>query len=176
MPFLIKQLILKLDSTGNKFENVIDLGCGTGLSGKGLRDIGENLTGIDLSRNMVAKARELEVYDHLIVGDIVDTLNLSTEKYDLFIALDVFIYLGELTTIFKTVRDCCNKNAFFIFSVETQVEDGYSLLKSARYSHSEEYVLKNASDGFKLIESQEVNLRKERDGWIDGKIFILQVS
>jgi predicted TPR repeat methyltransferase len=90
--------------------------------------------------------------------------------------LDVFIYLGELTTIFKTVRDCCNKNAFFIFSVETQVEDGYSLLKSARYSHSEKYVLKTASDGFKLIDSQEVSLRKERDGWIDGKIFILQAS
>ena len=172
----MKELILKLDPTRNKFKKVIDLGCGTGLSGKGLRDISENLTGIDLSRNMVAKARELEVYDHLIEGDIVDTLSTSTEKYDLFIALDVFIYVGELTKFFKTVRDCCNKNAFFIFSIETQVGDGYSLLKSARYSHSEEYVLKTASDGFKLIESQEVSLRKERDGWIDGKIFILQAS
>ena len=66
--------------------------------------------------------------------------------------------------------------SFFIFSVETQVEDGYSLLKSARYSHSEKHVLKTASDGFKLIDSQEVNLRKERDSWIDGKIFILQAS
>jgi predicted TPR repeat methyltransferase len=56
------------------------------------------------------------------------------------------------------------------------VGDGYSLLKSARYSHSDEYILKTASDGFKLIESQEVSLRKERDGWIDGKIFILQAS
>ena len=176
LPFLMKELILKLDPTRNKFKKVIDLGCGTGLSGKGLRDISDNLTGIDLSINMVAKSRELEVYDHLIVGDIIDTLSTSTEKYDLFIALDVFIYVGELTKFFKTVRDCCNKNAFFIFSIETQVGDGYSLLKSARYSHSEEYVLKTAFDGFKLIESQEVSLRKERNGWIDGKIFILQAS
>jgi predicted TPR repeat methyltransferase len=176
LPFLIKELILKLGPTGNKFKKVIDLGCGTGLSGKGLRDISENLTGIDLSRNMVAKARKLEVYDHLIEGDIIDILSTSPEKYDLFIALDVFIYLGELTTIIKTVRDCCNKNALFIFSVESQMGDGYSLLKSARYSHSERYVLKTASDGFKLIESQAVNLRKEKDGWIVGKIFILQAS
>ena len=176
LPFLMKELILKLDPTRNKFKKVIDLGCGTGLSGKGLRDISENLTGIDLSENMVAKARELEVYDHLIVGGIIDILSTSTEKYDLFIALDVFIYVGELTTIFKTVRDCCNKNALFIFSVESMMGDGYSLLKTARYSHSEKYVLKTASDGFKLIEFQEVNLRKEKDGWIDGKIFILQVS
>jgi predicted TPR repeat methyltransferase len=176
LPFLMKELILKLDPTRSKFKKVIDLGCGTGLSGKGLRDISENLTGIDLSRNMVAIARELEVYDHLIEGDIFDTLSTSTEKYDLFIALDVFIYVGELTKFFKTVRDCCNKNAFFIFSIETQAGDGYSLLKSARYSHSEEYVLKTASDGFKLIESQKVSLRKERNSWIDGKIFILQAS
>ena len=74
------------------------------------------------------------------------------------------------------MRQCCNKNALFIFSIETQEEDGYSLLKSARYSHSEDYILKTASDGFKLIKSQEVNLRKEKEGWIDGKIFIIQAS
>jgi len=176
LPFLMKELILKLDPTRKIFEKVIDLGCGTGLTGKELRDISNNLTGIDISSNMVAKTRELDVYDRLIVGDIVDILSSSKEKYDLFIALDVFIYIGELTKIFKTVRQCCNKNALFIFSIETQMDDGYSLLKTGRYSHSESYVLKTASDGFKLIDSQEVNLRKEKEGWIDGKIFILQAS
>jgi len=176
LPFLMKELILKLDSKRKTFEKVIDLGCGTGLTGKELRDISNNLTGIDISSNMVAIAREQQVYDRLIVGDIVNILSSSKEKYDLFIALDVFIYIGELTKIFKTVRQCCNKNAFFIFSIETQEKDGYTLLKSARYSHSESYILKTASDGFKLIDSQEVNLRKEKEGWINGKIFILQAS
>ena len=176
LPFLIKELILKLDPPRNKFERVIDLGCGTGLTGKELRDISNNLTGIDLSSNMVNKARELDVYDHLIEGDVIDILSSSKEKYDLFIALDVFIYIGELTKIFKTVRRCCNNNALFIFSIETQEEDGYSLLKSARYAHSDNYILSIASDGFKVINSQEVNLRKEKESWIKGKIFILQAS
>ena len=83
---------------------------------------------------------------------------MSKEKYDLFIALDLFIYIGELTKMFKTVRQCCNKNALFIFSIETQEEDGYCLLKSARYAHSDDYILNSASDGFKVIDSQEVNL------------------
>jgi len=176
LPFLMKELILKLDPPRNKFEKVIDLGCGTGLTGKELRDISNNLTGIDISSNMVAKTRELDVYDSLIVGDIIDILSLSKEKYDLFIALDLFIYIGELTKMFKTVRQCCNKNALFIFSIETQEEDGYCLLKSARYAHSDDYILNSASDGFKVIDSQEVNLRKEKEGWIDGKIFIVQAS
>ena len=177
LPFLMKELILKLDPpTKSKFKKVIDLGCGTGLSGHGLRDISDNLSGIDLSKNMISKAEKLQIYDHLIVGDIVDTLNSSTEKYDLFIALDVLVYIGELTKIFKTVRNCCKKNALFIFSIETQEEDGYSLLKSARYAHSDDYILNIASDGFKVIDSQEVSLRKEKEGWIDGKILILQTS
>ena len=176
LPFLMKELILKLDPLRNKFEKVIDLGCGTGLTGIELRDISNNLTGIDISSNMVAKTRELYVYDCLIEGDVVDILSSSKEKYDLFIALDVFIYIGELTKMFKTVRQCCNKNALFIFSIEAQEEDGYSLLKSARYSHSESYILKTASVAFKVIYSQEVNLRKEKEGWIKGKIFIMQAS
>ena len=176
LPFLMKELILKLDPLRNKFEKVIDLGCGTGLTGIELRDISNNLTGIDISSNMVAKTRELDVYDRLIEGDVVDILSSSKEKYDLFIALDVFIYIGELTKMFKTVRQCCNKNALFIFSIEVQEEDGYSLLKSARYSHSESYILKTASVAFKVIYSQKVNLRKEKEGWIKGKIFIMQAS
>ena len=176
LPFLMKELILKLDPTRKIFEKVIDLGCGTGLTGKELRDISNNLTGIDISSNMVAKTRELDVYDRLIVGDIVDILSSSKEKYDLFIALDVFIYVGELTKIFKTVKQCCNKNALFVFSIETQEEDDYSLLKSARYAHSDNYILNITFDGFKVIDSQEVSLRKEKESWIEGKIFILQAS
>ena len=176
LPFQIKELALKADLSRTKFKKVIDLGCGTGLSGKELRDISNNLTGVDLSENMVAKARELDVYDSLIVGDIEDTLSSSQEKYDLFIALDVLVYIGAVESIFRAVRNCCKKNAFFIFSIETQEEDGYSLLKSARYSHSVEYILKTASENFKLIESQDVKLRKEKKEWIDGKLFIFQVS
>jgi len=174
LPFIIRELILDLDFDRKKLNKVIDLGCGTGLSGQGLRDISENLTGIDISKNMVDKARELGVYDNLIVGDIVEILRLSKEKYDLFVALDVFIYVGELKAIFKTVRNCCNKNAFFIFSTEIQTDDGYSLLKSARFSHSDEYILKTAFNEFKLIESQDINLRKDNKGWIKGKLYIFQ--
>ena len=94
LPFLMKELILKLDPTRNKFKKVIDLGCGTGLSGKGLRDISENLTGIDLSTNMVAKARELEVYDHLIVGDIVDTLSTRQQKNTTYSSLWMFLFMS----------------------------------------------------------------------------------
>ena len=152
------------------------MGCGTGISGKGLKALSRNLTGIDLSEKMIAKAKKLNIYDSLIVGDIVEILSSSKSKYDLLIALDVLIYIGEVKALFKAVRSCCNINAFFIFSVEAKIGDGYSLLKTARYSHSESYILNSASEDFNLIKSQEIKLRKEEEGWILGKIYIFQAS
>jgi len=174
LPFLIKEIILKTDPTRTRFDKVIDLGCGTGLSGSGLRSISNNLIGIDISINMVAKARDLGIYDSLIIGDIVEILRSAKEKYDLFIALDVLIYIGEVESIFNAIKNCCNKNAVFIFSIETQEGDDYSLLKSSRYAHSENYILNTISEIFKVVGSQETKLRKEGGVWIDGKIFIIQ--
>ena len=174
LPFLIKEIILKIDPTKTKFDKVIDLGCGTGLSAAGLSSISNNLTGIDISANMVSKARNLGIYDSLIVGDIVEVLSSTKEKYDLFIALDVLIYIGEVESIFNAVKNCCNKNALFIFSIEIQEGHDYSLLKSSRYAHSENYILNIVSDMFEVLGSQEVKLRKEGEVWIDGKIYIMQ--
>jgi len=174
LPFLIKEIIIKIDPTRTKFDKVIDLGCGTGLSAAALRGISNNLNGIDISVNMVSKARDLGIYDSLFVGDIVEILSLVKEKYDLFIALDVLIYIGEVESIFNAVKNCCNKKALFIFSIEIQEGDDYSLLKSSRYAHSENYIYNVSSGMFKVLGSQEVRLRKEGDVWIDGKIYIMQ--
>ena len=176
LPFLIKEIILKINHTKTKFDKVIDLGCGTGLSGKDLQGISNNLTGIDISENMISKANELGVYDSLIVGEIIEKLDLLKEKYDLFIALDVFIYIGEITSMFNAVKKRANKNSFFIFSIETYQGEGYSLLKSSRYAHSDSYILEVASNGFIVVDSQNVRLRKEGNNWIDGKIYILKTS
>ena len=176
LPLFIKEIILKIDPARTKFDKVIDLGCGTGLSGADLQGISNYLTGIDISENMISKAKKLGVYDSLIAGDIVEKLDLSKEKYDLFIALDVFIYIGEITSIFNAVKKCSNKNSFFIFSIETHQGEGYSLLKSSRYAHSDSYILEIASYGFELVDSQDVKLRKDGNNWIDGKIYILKVS
>ena len=174
LPFLIKEIILKIDATRTKFDKVIDLGCGTGLAAAGLSGICNNLTGIDISVNMASKAKNLGIYDNLIVGDIVEILSSTEEKYDLFIALDVLIYIGEVESIFNAVKKCCNKNALFIFSIEIQEGHDYSLLKSSRYAHSENYILNIISDMFKVVGSQKVRLRKEGNVWIDGKIYIMQ--
>ena len=172
LPFIIKELILKSNSEKSQYKNVIDLGCGTGLAGKDLRDISKNLSGVDISENMVSEAKELDIYDTLIVGDIVEKLNASQDKFDLFVALDVLIYIGDVQLTFEAIRKSCKPDSLFVFSVEIQDENGYSLLKSSRYAHSDEYIMNQTKGLFDLVNSQNVRLRKEGENWIEGKIYM----
>lgn len=52
--------------------DVIDLGCGAGDVGPALRATGLEgaLIGVDLSEAMLAKAQDLDVYDHLLQADV----------------------------------------------------------------------------------------------------------
>ena len=172
LPFVIKELILQSNSEKSEYQNVIDLGCGTGLAGKDLRDISTNLFGVDISENMLFEAEKLNIYDTLIVGDIVEKLNASQDKFDLLVALDVLIYIGDVKSTFQAVRKCCKLDSLFVFSVEIQDENGYSLLKSSRYAHSDEYIMKQSNGLFDLVNSQNVRLRKEGENWIEGKVYV----
>jgi predicted TPR repeat methyltransferase len=174
LPFIIKELILQSNSEKSKYENVIDLGCGTGLAGNNLREISTNLTGVDISENMIYEAKKLDVYDTLIVGDITKKLNASQDKFDLFVALDVFIYIGDAKSTFQAVRKCCTLDSLFVFSVEIQQQNGYSLLKSSRYAHSDKYIMDQTNGLFDLVNSQNLRLRKEGDNWIEGKVYVFQ--
>jgi predicted TPR repeat methyltransferase len=172
LPFIIKELILKSNSKKSQYKNVIDLGCGTGLAGKNLRGISTNLIGIDISENMIHEAEKLDIYDTLIVGDIVEKLNASQDKFDLLVALDVLIYIGDVQSTFKAVHKSCEPDSLFIFSVEIKDENGYSLLKSSRYAHSDEYIMKQSNGLFDLVNSQNIRLRKEGENWIEGKVYV----
>jgi predicted TPR repeat methyltransferase len=174
LPFIIKELILQSNSEKSEYQSVVDLGCGTGLAGKELRDLSSNLIGVDISENMISEAEKLDVYDTLIVGDIVKKLNEFPDKFDLLIALDVLIYIGDVQSTFKAVHNSCKKDSLFVFSVEIQNENGYSLLKSSRYAHSDKYIMDQSAELFKLLNSQNVRLRKEGENWIDGKVYIFR--
>ena len=123
---------------------------------------------------MISEAEKLDIYDNLIVGDIVETLSSSQEKIDLFVALDVLIYIGDALLTFQAVRECCKPDSLFAFSVEIQEESGYSLLKSARYAHSDKYIMEQTSGIFDLVASQTVRLRKEGDNGINGKVYVFR--
>ncbi len=55
----------------NRRARILDIGCGTGLTARGLAEAGyTNLHGLDLSAEMIALARQRSIYASLRVGDV----------------------------------------------------------------------------------------------------------
>src|SRR5690606_25849867 len=80
---------------------VLDLGCGTGLSGLVFRDCAAHLAGVDLSPRMLDKARGRGIYDELHCADLVQALERPGPDWDLMLAADVFVYLGDLGAVLR---------------------------------------------------------------------------
>ena len=176
-PIMLKKALLDLGLAQRKYKNVIDLGCGTGLSGLEFRDIAETLIGIDLSEEMVRKAEQKNIYDQLYVDDIVGRLEILKTQFSLFISSDVFAYIGDLLPLFSCIKRHSTQNSLLVFSTEHTDDGDFILRNTARYAHSKDYILSIAKQqGFRLEFFTTCNLRYERDGWIIGGLFVLKVT
>jgi predicted TPR repeat methyltransferase len=155
--------------------DILDLGCGTGLCGRAFRDLARTLTGVDLSANMLAHARTCAVYDHLIQGDLVEVLRAARAAYDLILAADVFIYVGDLAPVFAAVSVALRAGGRFAFVVEADDGTDYVLRPTRRYAHSPEYIGALArSCGLAERSSSRAFLRRQGDQPITGDVYVLQ--
>ncbi|MDH6265666.1 putative TPR repeat methyltransferase [Rhizobium sp. SG_E_25_P2] len=163
------------------FALAVDLGCGTGLLGPEIADCVSALEGYDLSENMLAKARDKGVYNHLARAD----LSLSPEasglfnglvkaRADLVAAADVMMYLGDLDAAFANAAALAAAGGLFAFSVEKdEAETGFSLRPSLRYAHSRAHVETIlARHGFAPIASEETVIRMDAGQPITGLLFL----
>lgn len=135
-PQILKDLA-DLVMPGRSELSVLDLGCGTGLAGLLFKPRAARLDGIDLSPAMIEKARMRGIYDHLFVGDIETALN---GEYDLILAADTLVYLGDLKSVFGAVARHLAPGGFFLFTTEAKDGSDYELGPKRRWRHSESYL------------------------------------
>ena len=115
-PTLLCDKLLEVLGHRPHFANVMDLGCGTGLSGAAFAHISGSISGIDVSPKIVAVARRKEIYETLHVGDIIDILGIKPIKNSIcFVAADVFVYIGDLKAVFASVEKHSSDGAYFVF-------------------------------------------------------------
>ncbi|MBT3351712.1 MAG: tetratricopeptide repeat protein [Nitrospinaceae bacterium] len=153
---------------------ILDLGCGTGLCGLLFRDMAETLIGVDLSPGMLAKAREKNVYDSLIEGDLSKALEAESESLDLVIAADVFIYVGNLRQVFSGCRGAMSAGALLAFSTEYLDGEGFELRASGRFAHSTKYIEALADEfGFSVVKREEIAIRTSNAQPLAGNLYIV---
>jgi len=94
---VVKYFSKLIEKSNNKNLNILDFGCGTGLLGLELKNNipSLNITGIDISDNMIKKAEKKNIYKNIFN---VNLLNLSDEeiikkfkKFDYIISCGVFL-------------------------------------------------------------------------------------
>ncbi len=157
--------------------DIADLGCGTGLCGVEFRPLARTLTGVDISQGMLGRARQRGVYDSLIQGEATEFLHTRRASFDLLIAADVFIYVGELEAIFEGARTALRPGGQFAFSVETHEGAGFALRPSRRYAHALSY-LRECAARHQFVENkvQPIALRHEFGRVIAGMIVVLSCA
>ena len=180
VPVLVRQRLQALNL--GPFKRLLDLGCGTGLTGGTLRDLCEEMTGIDLSENMVEIAHEKDLYETLFVAEVEDFLDDNDEDpFDIITATDVLPYLGGLEPLFFGAAENLTPGGLFIFSSETLPEEklagrAYMVGPHQRFAHSEAYVRERLdATGFELIEITNINVRMEEGQPTPGHLVIAKL-
>jgi len=130
-------------ATIRKDMTILDLGCGTGLAGEVFTPLAAQLDGIDLSPAMIEKAKARGLYDNLAVADLESALAAPGPAYDLILAADTLVYLGDLAAVFHAAAARLAPDGFFLFTVE-RAEAGFELGPKRRWRHGEAYLRETA--------------------------------
>lgn len=158
-----------------RFEQAIDLGCGTGLMGERLRPITGFLEGHDISSAMLKKAEAKKVYDRLVKSDL-QSPSLPAASADLVTAADVFMYVGALDAVVAGAAATLLPGGIFAFSVEKHdgAED-FVLRPSRRYAHSQAYLRRLLdAHGLSVASLAAAPIRTDRGEPVEGLIVVAE--
>ena len=136
------------------------------------------MVGVDLSPEMIEKARERDCYDALTIGDVESILK-KENMYDLVFACDCFCYIGDLDSIFVSVKKSIATDGMFAFSTECLEESqgeekGFILHQSARFAHKRSYIESLATKhGFRILAIKTCPIRKNEGKDVKGILAVL---
>ena len=172
-----------------KFELVIDAGCGTGLVGEQFRNVSKYLIGVDLSEVILEEARKLRpnLYNATVVGDFTQVF-LERKPISLIVAADSYIYFGDLSLLFRSMKEALEEGAFAAFTLEdvdastldilmeSKPDWRWQLTASGRFAHNRYYVEATGKENDLYLFHYEhlETFRFENGKGVNGHIFVLQ--
>ena len=96
---------LRKTLSGYRFENILEIGCGTGKNTGWLLNISDNVTAVDFSEEMLARARSRITSEKVIFkhADILKLWTFADRQYDLITFSLVLEHVEDLDEIFRKV-------------------------------------------------------------------------
>ena len=113
--------------------NVLDIGCGSGLSGMALSDSGfKNIDGCDFSPAMLEKAMNTDVYKKLFLADINQELNIEAETYDAVSAVGVLAFAHIRTEALRQMLRTIKSEGLLVIGLNEHYWEGDSVGEKIR--------------------------------------------
>lgn len=160
--------------------DILDAGCGTGLCGPVLRRYARRLTGVDLSPQMLERARERAIYDDLETAELTAYLDAHPGAWDLIIACDTLNYFGDLGPALSAASRALKPAGRLVFTLEHELEPdaaGFVLYPSGRYGHQPGYAQQMlAAADLRILTIDDATLRTEAGQPVRGLLCIAEQS
>jgi predicted TPR repeat methyltransferase len=173
-PELLVDAVRSVLGAGARRLDILDAGCGTGLCGAAFLPLARRLDGVDLSPGMIAEARKKAIYDELVVGEATAALASASRRYDLVVAGDVLVYIGDLAPLFAAVHDVLRSSGVFAFTVERGAGAGYEMAPTGHYRHAAPYVAAEAARaGFVERAKRDCVTRLHRGDPVEAAVYVL---
>lgn len=148
----------------DKQATILDAGCGTGLSGKALHELGySQIHGRDLSPEMLEKARKTNVYQSLAEIDLTQPIKEAT-SFDAIFSCGVFGFGPPFAEHIRHLTALLGKEGYAVITVNGKgwiEKDWDSELKRVVENH-----------GLNLEEILDIKYIENED--IDGKLLIFR--
>jgi predicted TPR repeat methyltransferase len=171
---LFAALSQEINQAGRPSLDILDLGCGTGLAGVPFASLAKTLTGVDLAEKMLAVAAEKNIYSQLLKSDMATFLNEQQYAFDLIIAADALVYIGDLTTIFTGVANALRPGGWFTFNTEITDQADFTMNQSGRFSHQKNYIDALAlQNNLKVVNYQKTVTRQQNNQPVYGHLYVL---
>ncbi|XP_052902289.1 probable 18S rRNA (guanine-N(7))-methyltransferase [Anopheles moucheti] len=133
--------LLALDPDDDSPQLILDIGCGSGLSGSVLEDQGHFWIGVDISNHMLDVAIDREVEGDLLLGDMGEGMPFKAGTFDGAVSISALQWLcnadkkshvppKRLYQFFSTLFSCLTRNARAVFQFYPENADQIELVTS----------------------------------------------
>ena len=109
-----------------------------------------------------------------VCAEVAVYLAGQPQRFDVGVAADVFVYIGDLSDVFTGMRKVLRPGGWFGFSVEAG--DGTDFIRlSHRFAHSLDYLRRLAAvHGFAIESLESRVIRKNRDADVSGHLVVMR--
>lgn len=145
--------IKELNKQGKEDAEILDLGCGTGLSSLEFFKKGYRVTGIDIAEGMIKEAKKLP-FERLVCQDIEAPLQVKDTAFDAVVLVGVMEFMEKPAKVFREVRRKLVTDGIFSLTVPVKRPRASKLNIKSYYKKEMEPVFKKA--GFIVLKCEKI--------------------